>query len=335
MADFAILGSGSMGTALSYLLASNGYQIDMWARRQEIAEMINERKINMEYMPGVNISEHVRATTSLGKCVTESEKIVLAVPSHGIDETLLEIGKLRTSNKHWLSVIKGMDQNLRMTVSQQLQLRLGVEEKRIAVLAGPDFAIEIVKKIPTIGVVGSRSCTTAIMFADSLRTNDFLVSVTDDVVGLEIGGILKNIGAVAIGLIDGLDLGDNTRGLIFSRFMLEVLEIGKKVFGARQETLLGPACLGDMVTTSFSLKSRNRIIGLLASKSVTNVPKDTFVTEGRGNTRIIRELARKHDVALPITDFVDASLSGKKPYLAFNDLWERLKEECARTPTKT
>jgi glycerol-3-phosphate dehydrogenase (NAD(P)+) len=331
MADFAILGSGSMGTALGHLLASNGAEILMWARRREIAETINRKRINNEYMPRVTLPEGLKATTSLTKCLEDSEKMILTIPSHAVDEIFSEIARVQTSKKHWLSAIKGMDQNLGLTTSQKLQHQLGVEKERIAVLSGPDFAIEIVERLPTIGIIGSESKATAVMFSDSMATNDLLIMVTSDVLGVEIGGILKNIGAVAIGLVDGLNLGDNTRGLIFSRFMLEALEIGKSVFGVQEDTLLGPACLGDMITTSFSLKSRNRIIGLLASKCFTNIPKDTFVSEGRGSTRIIKDLSKDHNVATPITDFVDAALSGKKPFLAFSDLWEQLKKECAGT----
>lgn len=329
MADFAVLGAGAMGTAMSYLLGSNGYEVLMWARRKEIAEGINRRNMNVEYMPNVALPERVKATTNLEKCFESSREIILAVPSRGVYDLCLKFRKYQPSDKHWLSVIKGMDVNFRRTISQLLKDKLYVEEDKIAVLSGPNFAIEIVENVPTVGVIGCKSKTTAAIFRDSLTTKHFLVGVTNDVQGVEIGGILKNIGAIAIGLIDGSNLGDNTRGLVFSRFFQETLEIGEKIFKARQETLLGPACLGDMIATTFSLKSRNRIIGLLASKCITNIPKDTFITEGKGNTEIIRELARKHKLSVPITDFVHGALSGVKPYIVFNNLWEQLKKETA------
>lgn len=327
MVDFAVLGAGAMGTAMSYLLASNGYDVLMWARRNEIVEGINRGKVNVEYMPNIILPERVKATTNLKKCFEGSEEIILAIPSHGVYDLCLKLSKYRPSEKHWLSVIKGMDVNFRRTISRQLQDQLYIEEDKIAVLSGPTFAIEIVESVPTIGVIGCKSKTTTAVFCDSLTTKHFIVKATNDVQGVEIGGVLKNISAIAIGLIDGLNLGDNTRGLVFSRYMQETLEIGENIFKARQETLLGPACLGDMITTAFSLKSRNRIIGLLASKSITNIPKYTFIAEGKNNTKIIKELAREHKISVPITDFVHAALSGIKPHVAFNNLWKQLKKE--------
>lgn len=153
------------------------------------------------------------------------------------------------------------------------------------------------------------------------------MKITDDLEGVEIGGILKNIGAIAVGLVDGLNLGDNTRGFIFPRYLKEALEIGVKIFGAKEETLLDPACLGDMITTAFSLKSRNRIIGLLASKYITKIPKDTFIAEGRNNAKIVKTLAHKNKIKTPITKFVNSVLAGTRPVIAFNSLWENIKKE--------
>lgn len=327
MGDFAILGAGAMGTAMSYLLGLNNYEVLMWARRKEIVNSINQKKVNFEYMPNVTIPKTVKATANLGKCLESAESIVLAIPSHSIHDLILKLSKYPLSKKHWLSVIKGMDVKFRCTVSQQLQDELHIKEDRIAVLSGPDFAVEIVENVPTIGIIGCKDKVTASLFCDALTTEHFLTKVTDDLNGVEISGILKNIGAIAIGLIDGLNLGDNTRGLVFSRYMQEALEVGTKIFKARRETLLGPTCLGDMIATAFSYKSRNRIIGLLASKCITNIPKNTFIAEGKGNARIIRELASEHKINAPITEFVDAVLTGTKPYTAFNSLWKHLKKE--------
>ena len=327
MVDFAVLGAGAMGTAMSYLLASNNYDVVMWARRTEVADGINYKKVNAEYMPNVTLPKKVNATTDLKKCLESSKKIILAIPSHGVYDLSLQLSKYRPSEKQWLSVVKGIDANVRRMASEQIRDQLHAEKDQIAVLSGPNFAIEIVKNIPTIGVVGCTSKTTAAIFRDSLTTERFLIEVTNDIQGVEIGGILKNVGAIAIGLIDGLNLGDNTRGLIFSRYMQEALEIGTKIFKAKEQTLLGPACLGDMIATAFSLKSRNRIIGLLAAKRITNIPKNTFISEGKSSTKIIQELAREHKISVPVTDFAYDALSGTKPYVAFNNLWRHLGKE--------
>ena len=327
MVDYAVLGAGSMATAVSFLLASNGNEVLMWARRKEVADAINKKRVNIEYMPQLVLPEKVKAATNIKECVNSSDKIVFAIPSHGVVRLCDKLKDFQVSKKLWLSVIKGMDASSRRTVSQILQDELKIGKDKIVVLSGPNFAIEIVENVPTVGVLGCKSFRTASNFKKALTTDHFVVKITDDLEGVEIGGILKNIGAIAIGLVDGLNLGDNTRGFIFSRYLEETLEIGVKIFGAKEETLLGPACLGDMITTAFSLKSRNRIIGLLASKHISNIPKDTFIAEGRNNTEIVKVLAHKNRIRTPITDFVNSVFAGTKPIVAFNNLWKKIKKE--------
>jgi len=326
MVDYVVLGAGSMATAVSFLIASNGNEVLMWARRKEVADAINRKRVNVEYMPQLVLPERVKATTNLRKCIEASDNVVLAIPSHGIVKLCKELERFGVSDKVWLSVIKGMDTASKRTVSCVLNDKLKVNKDNIVVLSGPNFAIEIVENVPTVGVLGSKSYKTASIFENALSSENFVVKITDDLAGVEISGILKNIGAIAIGLIDGLNLGDNTRGFVFSQYFNEALEIGVKIFGAKEKTLLGPACLGDIIATAFSLKSRNRIIGLLASKCIREVPKDTFIAEGRNNARIIKTLAHKSRIKAPITEFVDTTLAGVKPMVAFNTLWKKLKK---------
>jgi len=327
MADYAVIGAGAMGTAMSFLISSNDYEVLVWARRKEVADTINKKRVNMEYMPQLALSEKVKATTDIKECIESSDRIVFAIPSYSVVRFCEKLKDFQVSKKLWLSVIKGMDTSSRRTVSRILQDELKIGKDKIVVLSGPDFAIEIVEKVPTVGVLGCKSFRTASNFGKALTTEHFVAKVTDDLEGVEIGGVLKNIGAIAIGLIDGLNLGDNTRGFIFSRYLKEALEVGVRIFGAKEETLLGPACLGDMITTSFSLKSRNRIIGLLASKCITNIPKDTFIAEGRSNAKIVKTLAHKNKIKTPIIEFVNSVLTGTKPVIAFNDLWNKTKKE--------
>lgn len=327
MADYTILGAGSMGTAMSFLIGSNNYDVLMWARRKEVADAISKKRVNAEYMPQLVLPEKVRASTDIKECVESSNNIILAVPSHGVVEVCKRIRDYEVSEKLWLSVVKGMDTVSRRTISHVLQDELGIGRGKIAVLSGPNFAVEIVENMPTVGVLGCKSSKIALKLGKALITEHFMVKMTRDLAGVEIGGVLKNIGAIAIGVVDGSNLGDNTRGLIFSGYMEEALEIGVRIFEAEEATLLGPACLGDMITTAFSLKSRNRIVGLLASKCITNIPKDTFIAEGRNNARIVRMLARKHNIGVPITEFVDSVLAGVKPIVAFNNLWDKMRKD--------
>ena len=326
MGDYAVLGAGSMATAVSFLMASKGYEVLMWARRREVADVINKKKVNVEYMPWLVLPKEVKATTNIRECIESADSIILAIPSHGVVKLCEELKSLPVHGKTWLSVVKGMDTASKRTVSQILSDELKVDESKIVVLSGPNFAIEIVENVPTVGILGSLSTESISVFKKALLTENFIVKESDDLNGVEIGGILKNIGAIAIGLIDGLNLGDNTRGFIFSQYLNEALEIGVKIFGAKEKTLLGPACLGDMIATAFSLKSRNRIIGLLASKCIREIPKDTFIAEGRNNAEIIRVLADENKIKVPVTEFVSSVLTGTKPIVAFTKLWNQIKD---------
>jgi len=324
MVGFTVLGAGAMGTAVSYLLGYNKNEVLMWARRKEICDQINEKRQNPEYMPGLIVPESVNATTDLEESIATAGKIVIAIPSHGVYDLCTKASKYVSSKMCWLSVVKGIDTHTKSTISQLLHSRLDVERNKIAVLSGPTFAVELVNRVPTIAVIGSISDHTASLFRKFLMNDYFLIGKTDDVNGVEIGGVLKNIGGIAIGLVDGLNLGDNTRGLIMALYLREALEMGGKVFGAKTDTLLGPACLGDMITTAFSNKSRNRVLGLLASKCITKIPELTFIAEGRNNAGILRSFADKHEIEVPVTEFVHSALKGTKPSIAFNNLWDSL-----------
>jgi len=326
MADFAIYGAGTMATAMSVLLASNDYSVIMYARRDIVAKAINEKRRNIEYMPEITLSEKIKATSNLEDWIKSSEKVVLAVPSHAVLEFCKKLkSKKEIMDNVWLSVVKGIDNISGKTISQTFISILGIDEEKIAILSGPNFAIEIVKKVPTLNIIASKSIKTLSIFSKALTTDYFVLKFTDDVIGAEVGGVLKNIGAIAMGIIDGLNLGDNTRGAMFSQCLRELLEIGTKVFGARLETLLDLSLLGDLVATGFSDKSRNRIVGLLFSKGVRNIPNDTFISEGRNSVKIINSLAHKMKIDTPLIDFVDSVLSGVHPAAAFHSLWENIK----------
>lgn len=324
MADFTVLGAGAMGTAVSYLLAYNKNEVLMWARRKEVCDRINKKRQNPEYMPGLIIPESVNATTDLEEGITTAGKIVIAIPSHAVYDLCTKVSQYSSSKMCWLSLVKGIDTHTKSTISQLLHRRLDIERDKITALSGPTFAIELVNRVPTIAVLGSISDYTSSLFRKSLMNNWFLIEKTDDINGVEIGGVLKNIGAIAVGLVDGLNSGDNTRGLIMTLYLREALEVGSKVFDAKIDTLLGPACLGDMITTAFSNKSRNRVLGLLASKCITKIPELTFMAEGRNNAEMIEGFAIEHEIEVPVTEFVHSALKGTKPLIAFNNLWDSL-----------
>ena len=335
MADFAIFGAGAMATAMGVLLASNGHNVLLYARRDELAKSINEKRRNMDYMPEVILPEGIRATSRFYEWISASDNIILAIPSRSILEfcELVKARKNRLEDKTWLSVIKGINVDLRKTCSRILVERLKIEEENIAVLSGPGFATEIVRGVPTINVIASKSRDTIKLFRNALATEHFMLKTSDDVIGVEIGGVLKNIGSIAIGLIDGMGFGDNTRGFVFTYCLHELIEIGVKIFKAKLWTLLDLPLLGDFLCTAFSQKSRNRIIGLLFSKNIKNIPEDSFVSEGRYSIQVIQSLAREQGISTPVMDFVASVLSGANPMSAFHTLWRVLKEDVSKNIT--
>jgi len=328
MTDFAIFGAGAMATAIGNLLALNGHSVILYARRHELAKSINEKRRNIDYIPELILPEEVRATTRLDEWITASDNIILAIPSRAILDfcDLMKVQRNQLKDKNWLSVVKGINAKFRKTCSRIIIEKLKIKEENIAVLSGPNFAIEIVKQVPTINVIASKSRETINIFHDCLTTEYLVLKTSDDVIGVEIGGVLKNIGSITIGLIDGLGFGDNTRGFIFTYCLHELIEIGRKIFKAKLQTLLDLPLLGDFISTAFSQKSRNRLIGLLFSKNIRNIPDDTFISEGRHSVHVIRSLAHERGISTPVMDFVASVLSGANPLSAFHTLWQRLKE---------
>jgi glycerol-3-phosphate dehydrogenase (NAD(P)+) len=192
------------------------------------------------------------------------------------------------------------------------------------VLSGPNFAAELAERTPSVMVIASGNRGIVSVFKDSLESEYLHIYSSDDVAGVEISAIFKNILAISMGIVDGLGFGANTRGAIFPLCILEALEIGTKVFGAKLSTLLGPACLGDAVTTAFSSKSRNYLLGLLLAKKVSGNSENSFLSEGKNNIKLIRNLAFKNGISAPVAEFVYDIVDGENAYQAFSSLWKRM-----------
>ena len=174
-------------------------------------------------------------------------------------------------------------------------------------------------------VIACKNEETISIFKAALTSTSTIVYSTDDVSGVEIAAVLKNIIAIAMGIVDGLGFGANTRGAVFSVCIREALEIGTRIFNAKQETILGPACLGDAITTGFSSKSRNYLLGLLlAKKASLGESESSFICEGKNNIRLVRDLAAENHIYVPITEFVYQIINGVNAYQAFSDLWKKI-----------
>jgi glycerol-3-phosphate dehydrogenase (NAD(P)+) len=326
MSDFLVLGGGAMGTSMATLLSNDGKKdIQMWLRNPEKASTINASRRNYEYLMGVTLPTNVRATSNLVEALKQSDNLVLAVPSNAVQPLLAQMkGHVNVKQTKILSVVKGLDIGTGKRISSLIEDYLGLSNSNIAVLSGPNFATELSEKTPSVMVIASKNTDAVCAFKTSLASENLIVYSSDDVAGVEISAIFKNILAITMGIIDGLGFGANTRGAIFPLCISEALEVGTKIFGAKPATILGPACLGDAVTTAFSSKSRNYLLGLLLAKKVSNNSESSFLSEGKSNIRMIRNLAHSNGINVPVTEFVYDIINGSNAYTAFSSLWKKM-----------
>jgi len=315
-----IISAGSMGTAIGFVCALNGHEVFLWSRNSYVINDINHNRRNSLYLPNLILPPNMKADLDINTVVRSSNIIILAVPSRVAEEVLLKVNCGLLEDKMVLSVIKGFVNEL--TVSSYLRRsRSDFSIKKYSALTGPNFATEIANKKTTISVVGSHSKNTLDIVKKLLENDFFKVLVTDDVIGVEISGVLKNIIALTVGIIEGLDLGENLKGYLFAEAMKEALDIGVNLFGASFKTLLGPACLGDAVATSFSNKSRNKLLGLLLAKNV--IPhsiKDSFLTEGIRNVLVLKKYLDQQGFNAPLISSVASVIEGENPSFLLDKL---------------
>jgi glycerol-3-phosphate dehydrogenase (NAD(P)+) len=327
MYDFSVLGGGAMGTSMAYLLSTScKRKVLMWVRNEAKAKMIQVSRENVEYLPNIILPSNVTITSDLKFAVAESNRIVFAVPSHAAIPLFSQIkGCINVSDTRVLSAVKGLECNTGRTLSKIACAAMGMPYGHFAVLCGPNFASELADNSPSVMVIASSNTDTIYSFKDALESKNLIIYPSNDVVGVEASSVLKNVIAIAIGIVDGLGFGSNTRGAIFTASISEALNIGMKTFGAKVETILGPACLGDAITTGFSTKSRNYLFGLLLAKRVSGNSESSFLCEGKNNIRAIRSLVQEHGLNAPVTEFVYEIINGANAYLAFSSLWSNIK----------
>ncbi len=314
-----------MGTAMAYLLSKNGNDVLFWMRNGKKAYDFNNHRTNSEYLPDITLPEPVRATSDLSLALNYSDNIVLAIPSYAVQNLLFQIkGKVDIKKARFLSVVKGLDGNNCSRISYVAEKSLCLPLEHFAVLSGPNFATELVNNTPSVMVIASKNLQTALEFKSCIASERLIVYCSTDVAGVEIASVLKNIIAIAMGIVDGLGFGSNTRGAVFTACIKEALDVGTTIFGACPKTLLGPACLGDSITTGFSSKSRNYLLGLLLAKKASVGNSETFVCEGKNNIRMVRTLANERRVSAPVINFVYQITEGLNAYQSFSALWKTL-----------
>lgn len=325
MQSIAVLGAGSYGTALAVQLARRGVPTRLWGRNREAVDSMQAARENRAYLPGVYFSPKLSAIADLAAALADAEDIVVAVPSHALRLLLKRIEPLLESDQGIACACKGLEPESGKLVHEVVGEVLG-ETRRLAIISGPTFARELGLGLPTAVTVASRDPAFAAKIALALHGDGFRAYTSSDVIGVEIGGSVKNVLAIAVGIADGLNLGANTRAALITRGLAEIMRLGVAL-GAEAETLMGLSGLGDLVLTCTDDQSRNRRLGLLLAQGRTVAEASTEirqVVEGVHVAPEVLRLARRHRVEMPITEQVCRVLSGAaKPVEAVRALAAR------------
>lgn len=302
--DAAVLGAGSWGTALAKLLAENGHRVRLWARRREQADAINDARENETYLPGFSLPANLRATSDLSATLDGASLVLSVVPTHGLRNVLIEAAPLLPEGAPILSCTKGIENSTLMLVSQIFEELLPKERHHLLTyLAGPSFAREVAGRLPTAVTVAGADADACGRVQGWMMCDAFRVYTTDDVIGCELGGALKNVIAIAAGVGDGLGFGHNARAAIVTRGLAELGRLATKL-GAHPMTISGLAGIGDLVLTCTGDLSRNRKVGLALGKGqkLSDILGGmTMVAEGVRTTKSAHELAQREGVEMPIT----------------------------------
>jgi len=301
LADFGIIGCGSWSTALATVLQTNTHKITMWHRDPEFVDNISSTRVNEKYLPGAKLTEKVTFTNDLDFCVHKKDAILMGIPSHSTRDILSRLPNIAPDTKI-ISVAKGIENDTLLRVSQILSEKFA--SKDISVLSGPSHAEEVSRGVPTAVVCASQDENTSAWVQEAFMAPAFRVYKHSDVIGVEIGGALKNVVAIAAGIIDGVGAGDNTKAALITRALAEITRLGTKL-GADSLTFAGLSGMGDLIVTCMSKYSRNRHLGEQIGRGKTldeALAGMVMVAEGVRTTRSAFQLAHKNGVEVPITD---------------------------------
>lgn len=327
MAKISILGAGSWGTALAALLYNNGHQVLLWSALTEEVSMLREKREQTSKLPGVRLAEEIEITSDLERALREIDVAVLAVPSPFTRSTASRMAPFVRKGQKIVNVAKGVEEKTLMTLSDIIEEE--IPQADVAVLSGPSHAEEVGKGIPTTCVVSAGTRETAEYLQSIFMSPVFRVYTTPDMLGVELGGSLKNVIALAAGIADGLGYGDNTKAALITRGIAEIARLGEKM-GAKRETFYGLSGMGDLIVTCASIHSRNRKAGYLIGKGKTMeeaMKEVKMVVEGVYSARAARELAEKYEVEMPvITEVNHVLFEGKSAAEAVMDLMLRDKK---------
>jgi len=306
--NITVIGAGSWGTALSMVLADSGHNVRLWAREPELSAHINEHHTNLFYLKGIVLPENINCYNDFSESLKDSGVILFATPSHVLRSVALQIKPFLKGHEMLISVVKGIENETFLTMSQVLcEVFDGIiPQDHIGVLYGPSHAEEVALRKPTAVVVASYSASTSRTIQQLFRSPMFRVYINHDVIGVEVAGSIKNIMAIAAGIADGADFGDNAIAALVTRGLQEIKRLGVRL-GASQDTFAGLAGIGDLVVTCTSRHSRNRTVGYRIGKGETLddiIKSMDMVAEGVKTTRSVHGWAKSLNVEMPITDSV-------------------------------
>ena len=321
----AVLGGGGWGTALAVHLAKLGKDVRLWARDASVIDEIATRRSNQTYLPGIDIPESVHPTSDLGRALHEVSCVVSAVPSHGTRDVIRSVQAFVSPQAVSVSATKGLEVETLLRMSEVIEQELGAGQP-VTVLSGPSFSLELARGAPTAVAVAGRNAEAVSAVQHGFRSSYFRLYATEDVTGVEIGGAMKNVIAIASGAVESLGLGDNARSALITRGLAEIARLAVAV-GGRRETLSGLSGLGDLVLTCTGRLSRNRSVGveLGRGRSLSDILAEMrAVAEGVRTTAAALALGERHGVELPITSQMAEVLAGRKePRAAVEDLMLR------------
>lgn len=328
MKKIGIIGAGSFGTAIAVVLGHSGYPITIWAREKEVVDGINATGYNPEYISDVELPKSVRANHSIKETLEKTEMVVFATPSHALREVANRSKEYLNGEEIIVSVAKGIEQDSLMTPSQILVDVLDgvVLEDQIGILTGPSHAEEVSKFKPTVITASAYSKRAARIIQETFMTPMFRVYLNHDILGAEIGGALKNIMAIAAGIVDGAELGDNAKAALMTRGLHEMKRMGCAL-GASQDTFSGLTGMGDLIVTCTSEHSRNRYVGYnigrgLSLEEITSGMN--MIAEGVKTTKSVSQWSRRNNIEMPITEAVYKVLfENLDPKDAVNELMTR------------
>jgi glycerol-3-phosphate dehydrogenase (NAD(P)+) len=323
MSKISIIGAGAWGTTLSILLAENGQAVTLWAYEKELVESMNEMRENSRYLPGFPLVETIEITSEAER-TRGAEMFLLAVPTQFLRRTAKQFSSVIGPAAIVVCASKGIEEK-----TLKLPLDILTEELKnnnLSALSGPNLSSEIARGLPAASVVASANLTAAKQAQKSLMNERFRVYTNSDPIGVQLGGALKNVIAIAAGVADGLKLGDNAKAGLLIRGMAEITRLGVAL-GGKTETFAGLSGMGDLVATCSSKLSRNHIVGakIAAGEKLADfLPGMSAVAEGVPTAAAARELGRKLNVSLPIIEEVYLVLhEGKDPYQAISSLMKR------------